>query len=116
MKTRELLKLQGEEMANAIKSMKVKECEKHARKYSKVLGIEFDKAVMCTVYAALKSEEDAHVSKRVHTNIWELAKNESNCTEPEAEILSVLMLMYIYKKTNGFEILETLMSAVAQKA
>ncbi|MBM7455387.1 hypothetical protein HNR62_001247 [Oceanisphaera litoralis] len=115
MKTRELLKLDEKAMAEAIQSMKTKECEKHARNYSKLLGVNYDRALMTAVHAAFISDQDEHVSMRVHTAVSKIAKEESDCEEAEAIVLSALCLMFVYKKTNGFKLMDTLASVLKER-
>jgi alpha-D-ribose 1-methylphosphonate 5-triphosphate synthase subunit PhnG len=114
MKTRELLKLDDKTMADAIQSMKVKECEKHAINYSRMLGVSHDRAIMAAVHAAFISDQDEHVSMRVHKAVSKMAKEESDCEEAEAMILSALYLMLVYKKTNGFQLMDTLSSVLKE--
>lgn len=109
MKTHELLKLNQEDMAAAIKSMKTKECDKHARNFAKITNLDFDKAVITAMHAVLMSEQKAPVAQRVRTDIWALAESEkSGCTEENATIFAMLLLMLIHNKTNEFTNFEAL--------
>lgn len=103
MKTHERLKLDNDDLAQAIKTMKCKECEKHARKIADKLGVDYYKALHSAVHGIILSNEDAHVAQRVHSCVWEFVQKESNCIESKAEILSALLLMQIYKRTNNFK-------------
>lgn len=98
MKTRDLLKLPDLKLAHAISTMKGKECEKHARNYSKILGIEFDKAVMHATYAAMFSESDEPIKLRTYKAMVDLVDSDTEYGEREATILAALLLAHINKK------------------
>ena len=108
MKTTELLKLPDVEMASSIKKMKLKECEKHTRNYSKRLNLDFEKLIMIGTKAVFFDADEKHVSLRVHSAIVEFCDSTEGCTEKAIEIMSALVLMMIHKKTNGFDMQSTL--------
>lgn len=54
--------------------MKGKECEKHARNYTKILGIDFDKAIMYATHAAMFSQSDEPVKLRTYKAIVDLVE------------------------------------------
>lgn len=108
MKTTELLKLSDTDLASSIMKMKLKECEKHAKNYSKRLNLEFDKLIIIGTNAAFFSSAPGHVSLRVQEDITEYCKSLENMSEDQIGIISALILMLIYKKTNGFDMAATL--------
>ncbi len=110
MKTTELLKLPGLEIISSIKKMKLKECEKHTRNYSRRLNLDFEKLIMIGTKAVFFDADEKHVSLRVHSAIVEFCNSKEGCTEKAIEIMSALVLMMIYKKTNGFDMSSTLAS------
>ncbi|WP_448215405.1 hypothetical protein [Endozoicomonas sp. 2B-B] len=98
MKTRDLLKLPDLKLAQAINTMKGKECEKHARNYTRILGVEFDKAVMHATYAAMFSQSDEPVDLRTYKAIVDLVDSDTEYGEKEATILTALLLAHINQK------------------
>ncbi|WP_422445521.1 MULTISPECIES: hypothetical protein [unclassified Endozoicomonas] len=100
MKTRDLLKLPDLKLAQAISTMKGKECEKHARNYTKILGIEFEKAIMHATHAAMFSQSDEPVKLRTYKAIVDLVDSDTEYGEREAAILAALLLAHISKKMN----------------
>lgn len=110
MKTTELLKLSDIEMVSSIKKMKLKECEKHTRNYSKRLNLDFEKLIVIGTKAVFFDSDERHVSLRVHSAIVQFCNSIGSCTEKEVEIMSALVLMIIHKKTNGFDMSSILSS------
>ena len=100
MKTRDLLKLPDLKLAQAISTMKGKECEKHARNYTKILGIEFEKAIMHATHAAMFSQSDEPVKLRTYKAMVDLVASDTEYGEREAAILAALLLAHISKKMN----------------
>ena len=80
MKTRDLLKLPDLKLAQAISTMKGKECEKHARNYTKILGIEFEEAIMHATHAAMFSQND-EPSNCAPTKPWNCLNSRGNGIE-----------------------------------
>ncbi|WP_163369596.1 hypothetical protein [Endozoicomonas acroporae] len=109
MKTRDLLKLPDLKLAQAISTMKGKECEKHARNYTKILGIEFDKAIIHATHAAMFSQSDEPVKLRTYKAMVDLVDSDTEYGEREATILAALLLAHISKK------MDRVQSLVAQK-
>ncbi|WP_299730080.1 hypothetical protein [uncultured Endozoicomonas sp.] len=98
MKTRDLLKLPDAKLAAAISTMKSKECEKHLRNYTKILGIEFEMAIMQATHAAMFSDSDEPVKLRTYKAVVDLVRSETEYGEKEAVILAALLLAHISKK------------------
>lgn len=98
MKTHDLLKLPDLKLAQAISTMKSKECEKHARNYTKILGIEFEKAIIHATHAAMFSQSDEPIKLRTYKAIVDLVDSDTEHGEREATILTALLLAYISKK------------------
>ena len=107
MKTRDLLKLPDLKLAQAISTMKGKECEKHARNYTKILGIEFEKAIMHATHAAMFSQSDEPVKLRTYKAIVDLVASDTEYGEREATILTALLLAHISKKMDLVQSLVT---------
>ncbi|MGO1246832.1 MAG: hypothetical protein ACTHY5_03380 [Oceanisphaera sp.] len=110
MKTNELLKLSDADMVSSIKKMKLKECEKHTRNYSKRLNLDFDKLIISGTNAVFFDSDERHVSLRVHSAIVQFCDSVGCYSEKEVEIMSALVLMMIHKRTNGFDMASTLSS------
>jgi len=98
MKTRDLLKLPDLKLAQAIRTMKGKECEKHARNYTKILGMDFDKAIITATGAAMFSQSDEPIKLRTYKAIVDLVDSDTEYGEREATILTALLLTHISKR------------------
>ncbi len=103
MKTRDLLKLPDVKLAQAINTMKAKEHEKHARNYTKILGVDFDDAILTATYAVMFSGSDEPVKLRLYKAVVDFVKSETQHGEREAAILSVLLLAHIGNRMNKVE-------------
>ncbi|MGB5444385.1 MAG: hypothetical protein WBM99_02670 [Psychromonas sp.] len=108
MKTTELLKLSDADMASSIMKMKLKECDKHTKNYAKRLNLDFDKLIIIGTNAVFFSSAQEHVSLRVQADITEYSESIEDHSEDQIGIMSALILMLIYKKTNGFDMAATL--------
>ena len=115
MKTHELLKLDSAEMADSIKNMDGKECEKHARKLARKCSVPYDKALIAATYGIIASDKDAPVAERVSSSVWKVA-SESDCPESDSEILAVLLLMLIYHRTDGFKFINVMADNLSKHA
>ncbi|WP_163388186.1 hypothetical protein, partial [Endozoicomonas acroporae] len=82
---------------------------KHARNYTKILGIEFDKAIIHATHAAMFSQSDEPVKLRTYKAMVDLVDSDTEYGEREATILAALLLAHISKK------MDRVQSLVAQK-
>lgn len=103
MKTRDLLSLSDVKFAQAVNTMKAKECEKHARNYAKILGIDFEDVILTATHAVMFSASDEPVKLRLYKAVNEFVKSETEHGDREATILCALLLVHIGNRLNKVE-------------
>ena len=87
MKTRDLLRLPDLKLAQAISTMKGKEREKHARNHTKILGVNFYKAIITATHTAMLSQSDEPIKLRTYKAIVDLVDSDTEYGERERRFL-----------------------------